>query len=81
MMCVVTLIGSENTVRCYLSVLDHFSPHIREDTLGWVVRHHSSSRVDLEYVTFRGPPIDDSETLNSLPDNLRSMLESLNGFI
>ena len=33
MLRVVTIIGSENTMRCYLSVLDHFSPHIRGDTL------------------------------------------------
>ena len=48
MMCVVTLIGSENTVRCYLSVLDHFSPHIREDTLGSVLSR-AGSLTDLAF--------------------------------
>ena len=47
MMCLVTIIGSENTVRCYLSVLDRFSPHIRGDTLASAVGSLSKLRADL----------------------------------
>ncbi len=32
-------------------------------------------------VTFRGPPIDDEAVLDQLPENLRLLLKSVNGFI
>lgn len=37
--------------------------------------------MDLEGVTWQGPPISDGEALEALPSSLRSLLRQLNGFI
>jgi hypothetical protein len=37
--------------------------------------------MDLDNVTFFGPPIDDGDLLSTLPANLASLLQQLNGFI
>jgi hypothetical protein len=37
--------------------------------------------MELDHITFVGPPIDDREILAKLPDDLTGLLEQLNGFI
>jgi hypothetical protein len=37
--------------------------------------------LELKDVTYEGPPIDDRETLDRLPRDLRNLLEQVNGFI
>ena len=37
--------------------------------------------MELSHITYQGPPLDDSEILGQLPDSLKSLLNSLNGFI
>ncbi|WP_213544330.1 hypothetical protein [Vannielia litorea] len=37
--------------------------------------------MELSHVTFQGPPLDDHELLEQLPESLAGLLDSLNGFI
>jgi hypothetical protein len=37
--------------------------------------------MELDHITFQGPPIDDTEILERVPDDLRNILSQLNGFI
>ena len=45
-------------------------------------RHHIYSRMmELNNITYHGPPIDDPELLERVPESLAGLLNSLNGFI
>ena len=37
--------------------------------------------MELSHITYQGPPLDDPEILGQLPDSLKSLLNSLNGFV
>jgi hypothetical protein len=37
--------------------------------------------MELDYVTFVGPPLDDGEILAKIPANLAGLLQPVNGFI
>jgi len=37
--------------------------------------------MELDHITYQGPPVDDLQLLDRLPENLETLLNSLNGFI